>query len=121
MINIEIEGLFLSDTYCMFCGKKVILVEDEGYDISYEPCPHTLFIATDDGFIYRSILFDKHMKIVDVEESTLFESEEFEGIDFFTDNCKLRNSLKFSDYDPPPSNHGAYIGFFAYPEEDVDI
>ena len=117
MISIEIEGLFLSDIYCMFCGKKVIQVEDEGFDVDYHPCAHTLFIANDAGFQYRSELFDKHMGITGVDDETIFDLDDFAGIDFFTDKCSLSNSLKFSGYDPPPSSHGAYIGFVAYPKD----
>ena len=73
----------------MFCGNKVISVEDEGYDVNYSPCIHTLFVATDDGFVYRSELFDQNMNIVGIEESNILDSDYSESIDFYTDKCSL--------------------------------
>lgn len=97
--------------FCPACGRNVIsYVNDEP---TIDPCAHTLFIAHDEGFEYRSQLFDDLMGIegVDFDDIDLGNN----GVDGYTDNVPLANSLKMAVYVPSPSSFGSYIGFHFAP------
>ena len=90
--------------HCIFCGKKVVS-GDEGEEQTFSPCQHTLFIATDEGFEYRSDHFVELMKSVEDVDS------EEDGYDSITDKVPLENAIKLAIYIPAPAFFGAYIGF----------
>ena len=95
-------------THCPFCGHQVVLGDDEHREI--DPCEHTLFMATDHGFEFKSEEFDKHLGIKDGDEHNLDE-EVFSGdYDELTDQVTIYGSVKFANY-TPHSSLGAYIGF----------
>jgi len=48
--------------FCIFCGLQI--VSDDGV----KPCPHLLFIATEDGYDYQSELVKDILPPVEVEE-----------------------------------------------------
>ena len=103
-----IQRLEIADSdmplHCPFCGQLVLDPEN-----GFEPCPHTLFTATDDGFEFRSSLFDKAMGLVDLEDEDIETDER--GFDGLTDTVPIPYSVKFATYMPAPSLYGAYIGF----------
>ncbi|HOD83602.1 MAG TPA: hypothetical protein PKG77_19465 [Phycisphaerae bacterium] len=130
--------------HCPFCGQEVIKqpececgCECENSDF-IAPCPHTLFIATDEGgFEHRSAAFDAAMGVkheeeneelaeeeladeedesaddedVDEEEDEDEDDEDMESPDAFTDRVDLPNAIKFAIYVPAPSGMGLYVGF----------
>lgn len=109
--RIEMPDLLLASIFCPFCGKEVVEALPEGDDVIYSECPHTIFICTDEGFIYRSSKFDENLSCSGVKDEDL-QLEEY-GYDGFTDGCTLRSSFKIATYDDPPSSFGFYIGFCA--------
>lgn len=84
--------------HCPFCGACVL--DDE----SVEPCVHTLYVATDEGFEHVSDRLG-----LDPE----FELPYDETWDSYTDSLKFPESVKFAIYIPAPSGFGAYVGFAA--------
>ena len=94
--------------YCPFCGAKAIAAGDED-DMVEEFCKHTLFMAHDEGFEYRSSQFDEVMGVAGVESDEIEIGDK--GIDGYTDKIDLVNSVKFALYQPAPSFFGAYVGF----------
>ena len=93
-------------SYCPYCTRKVMdfsLDVDDGSNLN--PCPHTLFIATDYGFEHTSDWFESF-----IEAETIY-SESDESIDELTDNICLPNAVKFARYQPAPSFFGEYFGF----------
>ena len=92
--------------HCPFCGAG-ILTSPSDDDWVIEPCDHTLFIAHDDGFEYRSAHFDKLKGISEVANDDVDLGEE--GLDGFTDDISVENSIKIAIYIPAPSFFGAYF------------
>ena len=107
--RVEIPGILLSSVFCPFCGKEVVTTSPDGDDVAYQECPHTLFICTDEGFIFRSSKFDENLRCSGVKEEDL--PLERYGYDGFTDECTILSSFKIATYDDAPSNFGFYIGF----------
>lgn len=92
---------------CPVCHEQVVPTDTDP-NLELTPCEHTLFIATDDGFEYRSDEFDQLMNIVGIESDDL---EIEDNIDAFTDRVPLPNAIKYAIYTPAPGFLGAYIGF----------
>jgi len=94
--------------HCPFCGNCVIReVDDQAPTVS--PCEHTLFVAHDEGYEYRS---EKFMELCSQDKSGVdFESPD-DGYDAVTDSLELPNSIKFASYVPAPSFFGLYVGFW---------
>jgi hypothetical protein len=91
--------------FCPACGQRVIT----GTDANITPCSHTLFIAHDEGFEYRSAAFDKEMGIEGISSDALELGEA--GYDGFTNEVPIKNAVKFATYVPAPSFFGGYVGF----------
>jgi len=92
--------------YCPCCTQKVMdfaLDVDDGSSLN--PCPHTLFVATDYGFENTSEWFESFI------EAEQIYNEADENIDELTDNICLPNAIKFARYQPAPSFFGEYCGF----------
>lgn len=108
----ELNRFYDHSLFCPFCGQKV-LDHEAGRDGRSEdivrPCEHTLFVAHDEGFEYRSPRFDADRKIEDVE----YEDPEFPnvGLDALTDQVTIQDSLKIAAYVGAPSGFGSYAGF----------
>jgi hypothetical protein len=102
--------------HCLFCGQRVIAVPDsaptgqEPLENPITPCKHTLFVATDEGFEYRSSRFNKAMKLSASTKDPRPDLGE-ENYDSFTDKVAIANAIKLAIYVPAPSGLGAYIGF----------
>jgi hypothetical protein len=103
---------------CPFCTLQVYpgdKVNDWNFDPSTGVCEHTLFVATDSGFEYRSSLFNQHMALADNQESEpdlkKGTEDDFEGYDHFTSKVSLSGSVKFASYAGAPSFFGVYYGF----------
>lgn len=96
--------------HCPFCGKKVMTGDLTGQRAP-KPCKHTLFIAHDEGFEYRSKWFDGHKKITGVDDEDVDLGEA--NFDEFTDDVTVENGVKFAVYVPAPSFAGFYCGFAA--------
>lgn len=97
--------------YCPFCG-HCIFGQSKGTDHgSYlGACSHTLFVAHDEGFEYRSEKFDE---LADLPEGWVDSDVPEDGIDSLTDSIELKYSIKFTSYVPAPSFFGMYFGFWA--------
>lgn len=72
---------------------RYFLFISEGLDIGCDPCGHTLFIVTDNGFLYRFQAFDEIMGIIGIDEALLYEDDEVEGIDSFIDQFCVPNII----------------------------
>ena len=105
--RIELSAYDIS-IYCPFCGQLII---DQKPDTTnpINPCPHTLFIAHDEGIEYRSTEFDTNLNIsgVDTDDLELPEG----GFDELTNQVTIQDSIKIAQYVPPPGFMGSYIGF----------
>jgi hypothetical protein len=109
---------------CPFCNERVLIYgneeDDEDYcEITTAPCPHTLFIATDADFEYRSDIFNENLKIKDEDDlwNLIEDSEEDMNIDSLTNKVSIPNSVKFASYESAPSFFGVYIGFAPLKDE----
>jgi hypothetical protein len=96
--------------YCPYCGLESLSPEKarNGEDY-FSSCPHTLFIAHDMAFEYRSERFDAALEIVGVENDDIDLPED--GIDGLTNQVRIAGAIKFASYVPAPSFYGTYIGF----------
>lgn len=98
--------------HCPFCGKKVIDYEAAEKGRSEDMlrlCDHTLFVATDEGFEYRSPRLDTNLGIEGEasDDPALPDC----GFDELTDRVTVPDSIKIVTYAPPPGGLGSYIGF----------
>jgi hypothetical protein len=98
--------------HCPFCGARAFDPDPEK-QAKLKPCQHTLFIAHDEGFEYRSPRFDQLMGIEGVADDDVELGDT--GYDGFTDRVCCPDSVKFATYIPAPSFFGAYYGFAPEP------
>jgi hypothetical protein len=94
--------------HCPVCGQR-ILSGIESVEPIIAPCKHTLFIAHDEGFEYRSSLYDKISHIEGVKSEQIHIGDQ--GYDSFTDSLLFKNTLKYAFYESAPSFFGTYVGF----------
>lgn len=96
--------------YCPFCGHEVLNPEkaQRGGDY-FSACPHTLFVAHDEAFEYRSHRFDADVGISGVDSDEIDLPEH--GIDGLTGQVTIGGAVKFAGYVPAPSFFGTYVGF----------
>jgi hypothetical protein len=113
--RIEFSNNYGERQHCPFCGQLVLDLGSEAFVV--EPCPHTLFIASDEGFEYRSARFDQNVGIVGRSDDDLRSGEGWDGFDALTDGVTLPDSVKFARYDGAPSFMGGYVGFAPMDEE----
>lgn len=106
--RVELNKYYDVSIYCPFCGQKVVDMEAQGDEMTL-PCPHTIFIANDEGFEYRSELFDKSLGLVGVDNDKIQLPES--GIDGLTDQLSISDAIKLAAYVGPPSGLGSYVGF----------
>jgi hypothetical protein len=97
-------GTYINSIYCMFCGKQVIGKEQEGH---VSPCTHTLFVATDEGFEYRSPHFNLDTGLEENDTDAWPDLGDHD-YDSFTDLISIKNAIKLIMDD---SNIRAYVGF----------
>lgn len=116
--RIEMCSFYDVDIHCPFCGQKVVNYGSDGSDPGAIPCDHTIFVANDEGFEYRSPEFNAFFKVTDEEELDLDELG-YEHIDAMTDAFEADDGVKFAQYVGPPSGFGGYVGFA--PKYDADL
>ena len=99
--------------HCPFCGQRVLgyatSTEESLQENQINPCHHTLFIAHDEGFEYRSARFNDEMGLP--EDNDTFPDIGEESYDSFTDKVTIADAVKVASYVPAPSGFGAYVGF----------
>ena len=104
---------------CPFCG-CMTYPGDKEEDWTFDPetcvCVHTLFVATDEGFEYRSSRFNQHMGLPEDPDSEPEIPEDNDGgYDGFTSLVSISGSIKYACYTPAPGCLGAYFGFAPLP------
>jgi hypothetical protein len=97
--------------HCPVCGQCILTGTGDNQDV-LNPCKHTLFIANDAGFEYRSNIFDKVKGIEGAKLNQIVIGDQ--GCDRFTDSFALKNTIKFAFYEPAPSFFGVYVGFIFF-------
>lgn len=110
--TIALNTYYYTPVHCPFCGVRV-MGADSADETRITACPHTLFIAHDMSFEYRSQRFDKNVHLLglndrEVEEKWLMEEN---GMDGFTNKVTLPDAIKVAAYAPHPSAYGSYYGF----------
>ena len=108
----ELKTFYYTPVHCPFCGTRV-MGADPADETRITACPHTLFIAHDTAFEYRSTRFDQNVDLhglSDLEVEERWNREEG-GIDGFTDQVTLADAIKVAAYAPAPSAYGSYYGF----------
>lgn len=119
-INIDPDVL---PVYCPICRESVLGNKEEievmieknldPRDIEWDfaPCVHTLFIAYDEGFVFRSSRYNDLMSMPDNQEDIFLEilPDIYDDFDDLTDNISLPGAIKFSGY--PTYGSGIYFGF----------
>lgn len=107
--RIEVDSFFEVPLACPFCSQTVIKAVSED-DAEFTPCPHTLFIASDHGFEYRSAAFDQ-LGIDEMESDFDELDDDLCGIDGITDRVDIPGAVKYVYYEDAPSFLGGYCGF----------
>ena len=70
--RVELNKFYNASIHCPFCGVKIIDTEaaESGADPT-NPCPHTLFVAHDEGFEYRSPRFDENLGLTNTSKEEI--------------------------------------------------
>ncbi|HEX8961786.1 MAG TPA: hypothetical protein VF801_02175 [Rhodocyclaceae bacterium] len=108
----ELKTYYYMPVHCPFCGTRV-MGADPVDETRITACPHTLFIAHDAAFEYRSERFDENLMLNGLSETEVearWLAEEG-GIDGFTNKVTLADAIKVAAYEPAPSAYGSYYGF----------
>jgi hypothetical protein len=92
---------------CPFCGHAVLREDDEA--TSVDPCPHALFVATDEGFEFRSDRYNTLKGIAGTTDQDIPLGDD--GWDGYTDRLCCAGAVKIASYTPAPSGLGCYVGF----------
>lgn len=105
---VEINTHYEIQLHCPFCGCTPITEDGEA-----TPCVHTLFVAHDEGFVFRSDRFNENLKLEGLSEGQVQEQvgDTEHGYDGLTSTVTLADSIKFASYVGAPSFFGSYIGF----------
>lgn len=110
MQRIELKVFYDIELYCPFCGQKVINYGYDGSEPGVVPCQHTVFLASDEGFEFRSSEFNEFFRLNN-EAEVVVSDLGFEHIDAMTDAFEAVDGIKFAQYVAPPSGMGSYMGF----------
>jgi hypothetical protein len=107
--RVEITSNYGTSIFCPFCGQKVSNTEagDAGEEW-VNPCAHTLFVAHDEAFEYRSERFNVQLNLPEDGDDIELPDK---GIDGLTDQASFNDAIKFAAYVGPPSFFGSYVGF----------
>ena len=106
----ELNDYYHVSIHCPFCGQKVVNADaGDGDGQPLDPCPDTLFIATDEGLEYSTKLFEQNIGIEGLSSDRINLPDG--GWDGLTDQVTVTDSIKFATYVGAPSFFGAYIGF----------
>jgi hypothetical protein len=113
--RVEINTNYGTSVFCPYCGQKVSDTEaGEAGEEWVIPCPHTLFVAHDEGFEYRSERFNAQLGLPEDDDDIVLPEK---GIDGLTDQASFDDAVKFAAYVGPPSLFGSYVGFTSAAEE----
>ncbi|MEY2632513.1 MAG: hypothetical protein RIR00_1167 [Pseudomonadota bacterium] len=108
----ELKTYYYTPVHCPFCGTRV-MGADPVDETLITACAHTLFIAHDTAFEYRSERFDRNISLNDLTEKEVEDRflQAVGGIDGLTDQVTLPDAIKVAAYAPAPSAYGSYYGF----------
>lgn len=108
----ELKTYYYTPVHCPFCGTRV-MGADPVDETRITACPHTLFIAHDMSFEYRSARFDQNVHLHGLSEREVEERwNRLEGgVDALTNQVTLSDAIKIAAYAPAPSAYGSYYGF----------
>jgi len=109
-IKVEEYSNYREDIHCPFCKKKIVDMDDYGVN----PCPHTIFVAHDEGFEFIHNAARDNLGIprdIDIYEIDWEDYAEDHGYDGLTSKITIPDSIKMAVYVPAPSGMGAYYGF----------
>jgi hypothetical protein len=110
--RVELFRNYHVNIHCPFCGALVKDMSENAAE-PYRPCPHTLFLAHDEGFEYLSERAAVSLDVQSIEEAM----EREESVDELTDKVTVRDAVKFAAYVSPPGQFGDYVGFATIDEE----
>lgn len=108
----ELRTFYYTPVHCPFCGTRVMGADPED-ETRITACPHTLFIAHDTAFEYRSKRLDENLNLIGLDDKAVEQrwmSEEG-GVDGLTNQVTLADAIKVAAYAPAPSAYGSYYGF----------
>ena len=109
--RVELNTFYYVDLHCPFCGKKVVNYGSEGFEPKLISCQHTIFIASDHGFEYRSEEFNSFFNLKEGDLEIDVEGLGFDHIDSMTDAFEAEDGVKFAQYVGSPAGIGGYVGF----------
>lgn len=108
----ELKTFYYTPVHCPFCGTRVMGADPKD-ETRITACSHTLFIAHDTAFEYRSKRFDENLDLAHLSDRAVEERWQGEegGVDGLTDQVTLPDAIKIAAYAPAPSAYGSYYGF----------
>lgn len=113
--RVELTTFYYVPIHCPFCGAKATDSHDGSAGGNWvTPCPHTLFVAHDEAFQYRSDRFNRQLDLPDDDNDIKLPDK---GIDGLTDSVCIDDAVKFAAYVGPPSFYGTYVAFAPLDEE----
>lgn len=108
----EIRTYYYTPVYCPFCGTRV-MGADPADETRITACQHTLFIAHDTDFEYRSARLNENLHLAGLSDEQVqarWQATEG-GVDALSDQVTVPDAIKIAAYSPEPSAYGNYYGF----------
>ena len=108
----ELKTYYYTPVHCPFCGTRV-MGADPVDETRITACPHTLFIAHDTAFEYRSGRLNANLQLTGLSDQDVEARWQAQkgGIDGFTNLVTVVDAIKVAAYAPAPSAYGSYYGF----------
>lgn len=108
----KIEQIWPTKVFCPFCNQQIQSIDDEEGNYDYKICEHTIFIAHDEGFEFRTDEVNKLLKINPKTDGLEIEVPDgIPGFDGFTDLIDIEGGVKIATYDDCARPEGIYFGF----------
>jgi len=106
--------------HCGFCG-QLVLPDESAEDPNPKPCPHTLYVATSEGFAYLStraekMLIDDGLVIQREPDGLIYaglqdDADDFLSYEEITDKIDPPDALRVSCPVGPPAGFECSVGF----------
>lgn len=118
----EIHKLYGSPIHCPYCGTSPLGDPYAGDEVS--PCPHTLFVAHSEGWMYLSMACEEQLKSKDYSvdrDGSLIDivgpgEEKLYMLEEVCDLWDFPDGIMFVQVVGPPSQECSYIAFAALEE-----
>jgi hypothetical protein len=116
MKNVKMQCVELYDdhenpVHCPLCGVKICASASDQTEWMVEQCEHLLFLATDEGFEYRSDRFDKAVEAALNNKSDEEREDLSDDVNALVELVEIQDAFMFQSVMGPPAQFNSYVAF----------